>query len=68
MLNRDGSETAQKLHDQAARCKRFAREVTDRAVSHKLLDLALEFEERADALEAAEDPERPFSSDCVSPQ
>jgi hypothetical protein len=58
MSNRDGGETAQKLRGQAARCRRLARDVTDRTVSQKLFDLALEFEERADALEAADDPER----------
>jgi len=48
--------TAQQLREQAARCRRLAGAVTDRVVSGRLLDLAVEFEEQADMIEAALDP------------
>ena len=54
MPDRDGNDTAQKFRDPAARCRRLAFGITDWAASRKLLELALEFEERADALEAPE--------------
>jgi hypothetical protein len=40
------------LREQAARCRRLARAITDPTVSHKLLDLAAEFEEQAATEEA----------------
>ena len=43
---------AQMLREQAARCRRLARAVTDPTVSHKLLDLAAEFEDQAATEEA----------------
>ena len=49
----EGRETAQILREQAARCRRLARAMTDREVSRRLLELAKEFEERAAAVEAA---------------
>lgn len=47
-------QTAQQLREQAARCRRLAEHVTDRTVSRKLVELAVEFEDRVAALEAAE--------------
>jgi hypothetical protein len=47
-------ETAQILREQAARCRRLAKSITDAATIRKLLDLAIEFEERAKAREAHE--------------
>lgn len=45
---------AESLRDKAARCRRLARGITDWDVSRTLNELGDEFEERADALEAAE--------------
>ena len=50
----DTRKTVQLLREQAARCRRLAGAVLDTAVSHRLLELAMEFEERADAEEAGE--------------
>jgi hypothetical protein len=41
------SQTAQILRQKAARCRRLAEAVTDRAVSRRLLELAIEYEEQA---------------------
>ena len=50
----DIRKTAESLRDQATRCQRLARGITDWHVSRTLNQLATEFEEQADALEAAE--------------
>ena len=42
---------SQMLREQAERCRRLARATTDAAVSRRLLELAVEFEERAEAEE-----------------
>jgi hypothetical protein len=46
-------ETADRLREQAARCRRLAGGMTDFEVRGRLLDLAVEFDEHADELEAA---------------
>ena len=45
-------DAVQVLREQAARCRRLAARVRDAAVARKLLELAVELEERADAEEA----------------
>jgi hypothetical protein len=45
-------ETADRLREQAARCRRLANGMTDFEVRGRLLDLAVEFDEHADELEA----------------
>jgi hypothetical protein len=45
-------ETADRLREQAARCRRLVGGTIDFEVRGQLLDLAVEFEERADELEA----------------
>jgi hypothetical protein len=45
-------ETADRLREQAARCRRLVGGTIDFEVRGRLLDLAVEFEERADELEA----------------
>jgi hypothetical protein len=47
----EGRSTAQTLREQAERCRRLARRITDREGAQRLLDLALELDERADAEE-----------------
>jgi hypothetical protein len=47
------SDTGDRLREQAARCRRLAGGMTDFEVRGRLLDLAVEFDERADALGAA---------------
>jgi hypothetical protein len=46
-------ETADRLREQAARCRRLVGGTIDFEVRRRLLDLAVEFDERADELEAA---------------
>jgi len=48
----DGCETAHRLREQAARCRRLAAAVTDDVVTRRLLELAVEFDEQADKVEA----------------
>jgi len=55
MPNHDGRKTAEKLREQAARCRRLGGAVTDWAVSRRLQDLAREFEQQADEIETALD-------------
>jgi hypothetical protein len=50
----DGLETVQMLREKAARCRRLAEAVWDHEIECRLLEVALEFEERADANEARE--------------
>jgi len=50
----DGRAAARILREQAARCRRLADAVCDAEVERRLLQLALEFEARADAAEAGE--------------
>src|SRR5689334_5886846 len=45
----DASKRSQMLREQAERCRRLARATTDANVSRKLLELAAEFEEQANA-------------------
>ena len=47
-------QTAHTLREQAVRCGRLANAITDAAVSRRLLELAVEFEERANAMEERE--------------
>jgi hypothetical protein len=46
-------ETADRLREQAARCRRLVGGTIDFEVRCRLLELAVEFDERADELEAA---------------
>jgi hypothetical protein len=48
----DGRETVQMLREKAARCRRLAEAVWDHEIERRLLEVALEFAERADAKEA----------------
>jgi len=45
---------AQILRDQAARCRRLARQTTDKQIAERLLELARELEERANREEQDE--------------
>jgi hypothetical protein len=45
--------TVETLREQAARCRRLANGMTDFEVRGRLLELAVEFDERADEFEAA---------------
>jgi len=47
-------ETADRLREQAARCRRLVGGTIDFEVRCRLQDLAVEFDERADELAAAE--------------
>ena len=47
----DAPKRSQMLRDQAERCRRLARATTDAAVSRRLLELAVEFEEQAEVEE-----------------
>jgi hypothetical protein len=49
------NKKAEEFREQAERCRRLARETTNREVAQKLSELALEFEEKA----AAEDARNP---------
>jgi hypothetical protein len=52
---RDGAmpnDKAERLRDQADRCRRLAREVKSRQAAQRLNDLAKEFDEEADRVEA----------------
>jgi hypothetical protein len=51
MPDQDGRQTPQQLREQAARCRRLTDATTDAAVSRRLMDLAIELEEMADAEE-----------------
>jgi len=48
----DGRKTARVLREQAARCRRLADAIWDADVENRLMELAKEFDERADAEEA----------------
>jgi len=48
----DCRQTAQVLRDQAARCRRLAGGILDTEVARRLLELAVEFDDRAVAEEA----------------
>jgi len=50
----DGRQTAQRLREQAARCRRLAAATTDATVSRRLLELAIEFDEQAEVEERRE--------------
>ena len=52
MSEGDGRDTARMLREKAARCRRLANAIWHPEVERRLLELAREFEERADALEA----------------
>jgi hypothetical protein len=47
----DAREKAEDLRVQATRCRRLARQTTDREIARKLVELAQEFEQRALELE-----------------
>jgi hypothetical protein len=42
---------AENLREQAGRCRRLARQTTDREIAHRLMELAQEFDQRAAELE-----------------
>ena len=47
----DPKELARGYREKAARCRRLARQTTDRAIAEKLAELAQEFDEQAAELE-----------------
>lgn len=47
----DPRELARGYREKAARCRRLARQTTDRAIAEKLAELAREFDEQAVELE-----------------
>ena len=53
MIMPERHQTAELLREQAARCRRLARAITDRKVERRLLELAEALEERAAAIGAA---------------
>jgi hypothetical protein len=55
----EAPNTAQSLRDKAERCRRLARATIDATVAGRLLDLAVEFEERAAAAEGRPPPANP---------
>jgi hypothetical protein len=50
----DRSTLAKTYRDNAARCRRLANQTTDRQIAQRLLELALEFDERAEEAERDE--------------
>jgi hypothetical protein len=50
----DRSTIAKTYRDNAARCRRLAQQTTDRQIAERLLQLAAEFEERAEQAERDE--------------
>lgn len=50
----DPTSIAQTYRDQAARCRRLARQTTDRQIAERLLELAQEFERQAELIEKGE--------------
>jgi hypothetical protein len=48
----DARDKAENLRAQAVRCRRLARQTTDREIARKLMELAQEFEQRASEVEA----------------
>ncbi len=48
----DARDKAETLRVQASRCRRLARQTTDREIARKLVELGEEFEQRALELEA----------------
>jgi hypothetical protein len=52
-------QTAQSFREQAVRCRRMAAAMTDRLVSGRLEEMAAEFDERADAIDGAEQATAP---------
>jgi hypothetical protein len=51
-MAKEGSATVETLRDQAERCRRLARAISDSRVASALLKLAGEFDERAAAMES----------------
>jgi hypothetical protein len=49
--NPDDAQKAENLRVQASRCRRLARQTTDREIARRLVELAVEFEQRAVELE-----------------
>jgi hypothetical protein len=47
----DPKELARGYRDKAARCRRLARQTTDREIAGKLMELAREFDEQAAEIE-----------------
>ena len=47
----DRSTLARTYRDHAARCRRLAQQTTDRQIAQRLLELAREFDERAEEAE-----------------
>jgi hypothetical protein len=47
----DRSTLAKTYRDNAARCRRLANQTTDRQIAQRLLELAREFDERAEEAE-----------------
>ena len=50
----DRTTLAKTYRDNAARCRRLANQTTDRQVAQRLLELAREFDERAEEAEREE--------------
>ena len=51
----DRSTIAKTYRDNAARCRRLAQQTTDREIARRLLELAEEFEQRAEQAEKDEE-------------
>jgi hypothetical protein len=51
----DRSTIAKTYRDNAARCRRLAQQTTDRDIARRLLELAEEFEQHAEAAEKDDD-------------
>jgi hypothetical protein len=51
----DPATIAQTYREKASRCRRLARQTTDREVAERLIELAQEFEDQAAALEKGDD-------------
>jgi len=50
----DPTSVAKTYRDKAARCRRLARQTTDREIAQRLIELAKEFEQHAIQAEQAE--------------
>jgi hypothetical protein len=50
----DRSTLARSYRDNSARCRRLAQQTTDRQIAERLLELAAEFDQRAEEAESGE--------------
>jgi hypothetical protein len=55
----DPRELARSYRDKAARCRRLARQTTDRQIAEKLAELAREFDEQAAEIEKSTERNSP---------